>query len=223
MIQWHLILEGRCPSHLNMEQDSALFESVRQGKFTGALRIYNWDEPAVTVGHHQKRFQCADKSLTIPVLRRPTGGGAVLHGDDITFSISAPRKGPFAEGVIQCCTAVSEIFALALKKCGLHTHIRGDGTAFSSVCFMRSSPAELCIDDAKILGLALLRTKEHVLIQGVLPLTTDHALAERVFGRLQTPSAHDLSGLAPSFSRDVLVEGLTEAFASQLDIALHTG
>ncbi|MRR37067.1 hypothetical protein EG829_20885 [bacterium] len=221
MTQWHLVLEGRCPSRLNMEQDSALFESVRHGKFTGALRIYNWDEPAVTVGHHQKRFQPWDKSLVIPVLRRPTGGGAVLHNNDITFSLSAPRKGPFAEGVIQCCTAVSELFAHALNKCGIHAVIRGDGTAFSPVCFMRSSPAELCIGDAKILGMALLRTRDHVLIQGVLPMSTDHALEERVFGRIQTPAVHGISGHAPSFSRDVLVEGLIEAFASHLEIDLN--
>jgi lipoate-protein ligase A len=222
MIQWHLVLEGRCPSRLNMEQDSALFESVRRGKFTGALRVYNWDEPAVTVGYHQKRFQPSDTKLAIPVLRRPTGGGAVLHGNDVTFSISAPRTGPFAGGVIQCCTAISGIFARALNKCGIHALIKGGSQAFSPVCFLRSSPAELCVGDSKILGLALLRTREHVLVQGVLPLSTDRELAERVFGTDGTPAVNDILSHLPTFSRDVLVEGLIEAFASELDITLET-
>ena len=222
MTQWHLILEGRCPSRLNMARDLALFQSVLEGDHQGILRIYNWDEPAVTAGFHQKVFSPFDPTLSIPVVKRPTGGGAVLHVDDITFCIAAPESGPFS-GIIGTCRQVSSIFGSALRKCGLDVEIHGDDTAFSHVCFMRSSPVELCLQGAKVMGLALLRKHGHVLVQGVMPLSMDKKLTRRVFGGANEPGSMGIFDHAPRFSQEEFIGHLIGAFSSEMNISLLQG
>ena len=220
---WRLVLDGRYDFRSNMERDSAMLESVAAGRRPGVLRIYNWSEPAVTVGFHQRSFSPVDPCLTIPVLERPTGGGAVLHGDDITFSLSAPEAGVFSRDVMESCRAVTEIFACALRRCGLDARMQGGNTAFSRVCFQRSSPVELCVGDAKILGLAALRKKGFMLFQGVMPLTVDAGLSRRVFGDEADPNLKGIRDYAPGFSEDAFLESLMDAFASQADLLFSQG
>lgn len=222
MTQWHLILEGRCPSRLNMATDLALFKSVLEGNHQGAIRIYNWDEPAVTAGFHQSGFTPCDPTLCIPVVKRPTGGGAVLHSDDITFCIAAPESGPFS-GILGTCRQVSSIFRSALIKCGLDAEMQGDNPGFSPVCFMRSSPVELCLQGEKIMGLALLRKNGHILVQGVMPLTIDEKLSLRVFGAGNVPGFRGIHDHSPRFSRDEFIGHLLGAFSSLTGISLLQG
>ncbi len=204
MTEWHLVLDGRCPSKLNMARDAALFESLIQKKHDGILRIYNWDEPAVTIGYHQKDFTLSDPGLRLPVLRRPTGGGAVLHVDDITFSLCVPERGPFARGILEACSAVSAVFGRALMSCGLDVRMKGNHTAFSDVCFMRSTPVELHLAGSKIMGLALLRRGGCLLLQGVIPLRIDRDLSIRVFGEENDPGTAGICDRTQDFTEDEL-------------------
>lgn len=219
MTPWHLVSDGRCPPSENMERDLSLFSSVLHGTLPKVLRIYNWDGPAITIGHHQKGFAPRDPSLSLPILRRPTGGGAVLHLDDLTFSISARESGPFSGGITSACGHVSSIFARALRACGLEAEMRGDSAAFSEVCFMRSSPVELCVGGKKALGLAMLRRKGHLLVQGVVPLRVDPGLSARAFG--VCPGASGLCDRFPGLMPEDLVDALLEAFSAEGDLVPH--
>lgn len=219
MTPWHLVLDGRCPSSENMERDLSLFRSVLDGSLPRAFRIYNWDEPALTIGRHQKGFAPRDPGLSLPILRRPTGGGAVLHLDDLTFSISARENGPFPRGITGACGHVSSIFARALKACGIEAKTRGECAAFSEVCFMRSSPVELCVQGKKVLGLAMLRRKGHLLVQGVVPLRVDPGLCARVFGG--RPEASGLCDRFPWLRPETLVGALLDAFSVEADLVPH--
>ena len=223
MNSWRLVLDGRHDSRANMARDSAMFRSVVSGCRPGVLRVYNWSEPAVTLGFHQTPFTPSDPEVHIPLLRRPTGGGAVLHGDDFTFSLCGPLKGAFARGVVESCRAVTGTFARALKRCGIEVEMRGEGTSFSRVCFQRSSPVELCIGGAKILGLSALRTRNGMLLQGVLPLTVDAGLSRRVFGSEGDPGMKGIRDHAPGFSVEEFFGRLLDAFASEMDLFLSQG
>ena len=223
MTQWHLVLDGRCPSKRNMARDAALFQSLIEKKHQGILRIYNWEEPAVTVGYHQKSFTLSDPNLTLPILKRPTGGGAVLHVDDITFSICAPSRGPFSRGIIDACGTISKIFARALRSCGLEVEMKGENTAFSDVCFMRSTLVELHLMGSKILGLALLRRSGCILFQGVMPLRVDRDLSTRVFGDGNDPGTPGICDRAPDFSQDEFVGFLLDSFSSQIGVSFLEG
>lgn len=223
MSAWRLVLDGRHDSRSNMARDSAMFRSVVSGRSAGVLRIYNWSEPAVTFGFHQRSFIPFDPEVGIPLLRRPTGGGAVLHVDDLTFSLCAPLAGVFARGVVESCRAVSGAFARALARCGIEAEMRGGGTAFSRVCFQRSSPVELCLGGAKILGLSARRTRNGMLLQGVLPLTVDAGLSRRVFGSAGDPGLKGIRAHVPDFREEEFQGCLLDAFASEMDLFLSQG
>jgi lipoate-protein ligase A len=220
MNSWQFIVEGKCQSHSNMECDLKLFETVCAGHEQGIVRIYDWDEPALTIGHHQRYFSFFDKDLKIPVISRPTGGGAVLHGDDITFCLCTTEKGCFSKGIHQSYILISQMFASALKKCGLDVEIQGKNTKFSEVCFARSSPAELVFSGKKILGLALLRSRGCLLMQGVLPLRVNKALSQMVFGPRQAEYFYGILDFLPGFKINTFIEQLTEVFACETNILL---
>ncbi|MFA5654134.1 MAG: hypothetical protein WDA72_08490 [Desulfomonilia bacterium] len=218
-----LVLDGRHDSRANMARDSAMFRSVASGCSAGVLRIYNWSEPAVTFGFHQRAFIPFDPGVDIPLLRRPTGGGAVLHTNDFTFSLCAPLAGVFARDVVESCRTLTRTFARALKQCAIEVEMHGHGAAYSRVCFQRSSPVELCLNGAKILGLSALRTRHGMLLQGVIPLTVDAGLSRRVFGTEGDPGLKGIRDHAPDFREAEFIGCLVDAFASEMDLFLSQG
>ncbi|HPI91922.1 MAG TPA: hypothetical protein PLT09_06630 [Deltaproteobacteria bacterium] len=223
MSPWLFLHEGKCPPSLTMETDLELFEAVRNGIIPGALRLYDWAEPAVTTGFHQKSFELHDKSLVLPVLQRPTGGGAVLHGDDITFSISTPVGGIFPGSIPECSLVISRVFAATLNMCGLDVRIKGGDHAFSPVCFTRPSPVELLSEDGKVMGLAMARKGSYMLVQGVIPLKVDQEMALKVFGPGNVPENKGLLDVHPSFHSDGFFQALGECLGSQLGVLLQEG
>jgi lipoyl(octanoyl) transferase len=220
MNTWQLLNEGRCYAQHAMERDLEIFEAVRFGKIKGALRLYNWAEPALTIGFHQKHFSFSDSSLDIPVIKRPTGGGAVLHYDDITFSICAEAAGALALGIPACSEIISRMFQGAFQGCGIKTEIKGGNHAFSSICFSRPSPFELVIGENKIMGLALAKKKGFFLIQGVIPLRIDKELSIRVFGEVLLPSQRGILDYLPNFSNKLFFDYLRDGFTSELGVLL---
>jgi lipoate-protein ligase A len=206
-----------------MKKDLDLFEAVRTGFLTGALRIYNWAEPTVTIGYHQKSFIPADPSLKVPVLQRPTGGGAVLHTDDITFSMSFSPGGLLSTNIPECSARISDIFAGAFRRCGLDAQARGGKHGFSEICFARPSPVELLLSGYKLMGIALARKERFLLVQGVIPLTVDVSLSKRVFGDRLKRHPMGILDHKPDFSLDLFVDGLRENFLSELGILLSDG
>jgi lipoate-protein ligase A len=220
MSGWQFIVEGRCPSRANMERDLSLFKTVRSGHAHGFFRLYDWDEPAVTLGHHQKQFSLFDKDLRLPIITRPTGGGAVLHEHDITYSLGVPETGPFCKGITESYIRVSRIFCSALQKCGLDVEMKGEPSRFSPVCFARSAPVELVCSGIKIMGLALLRSGGYLLFQGVIPLQVDTGLAAEVFGPKQAEKSLGILDMMPEFRMDLFTGHLVEAFASEMNVSL---
>ena len=220
MSGWKFIVEAKCSSRTNMERDLSLFSEVRRGRLEGFFRLYDWDEPAVTTGHHQKHFSLFDTSLTLPIIPRPTGGGAVLHEHDITFSLGVPETGAFSRGITESYVRVSKIFARVLQSTGLDVRMEGESSRFSPVCFARSAPVELVLQGRKIMGLALLRSEGYLLFQGVLPLHVDTSLAGRVFEPEQAGNSLGILDMMPDFRAEFFIECLVEAFASGMKIPL---
>jgi len=223
MITWQLRSDGRCPPGLTMKKDLELFEAVRLGSISGILRIYNWTEPALTTGFHQESFAVNDPFLDIPIIRRPTGGGAVLHFDDITFSISTPQIGAFSGGILECSGNITHVMKSTFRGCGIETEAKGGRHAFSPICFLRPSPAELMIGENKIMGLALAKKEGFLLMQGVIPLRVDQELSERVFGNGLKNSVKGVLDYFPDFSEDLFFQSLIESFVSHLGILLDEG
>jgi lipoate-protein ligase A len=94
--EWRLIDSGPGDAFYNMALDEAIATGVRKGAAAPTLRLYGWDRPSLTLGCFQKTADinieyC--RSHDIPVVRRPTGGRAILHGDELTYSLSAKLTG----------------------------------------------------------------------------------------------------------------------------------
>jgi lipoate-protein ligase A len=200
-----------------MARDEELFNRVISEKIPGAVRFYNWDEPAVTTGYHQKEFRFADRDTQIPVLKRPTGGGSVLHSNDITFSISAPCIGLFKGDIQSTYRAVSEIFLQALKTCGVSAGIHATDGSFSSVCFERAARLELIYQGRKIMGAAQVRKKGFFLLQGVIPLTVDERLYRMIFGEgVKMPAG--ILDMVPEFSEQLFIMAVKNLMCEKLGI-----
>ena len=218
MTGWQFLVEGKCPSRANMERDRNLVETLRSNQTGGIIRIYDWDEPAVTIGYHQRHFSFFDKELNLPVISRPTGGGAVLHDNDITFCICTEQAAPLSGSITESYTFVSLRFVSALTRCGMDVRIEGEHTRFSPVCFARSAPVEIVAAGSKIMGLALRRCEGYLLFQGVLPVRVDKGLVERVFGHEQAGRSCGIVDIMPGFRTEKFTECLIDAFAGGVKI-----
>src|SRR5690606_36362580 len=93
--KWRLIRSGHLTEAMNMAVDEAILRAVARGA-APTLRFYGWDPPAISVGYFQNAEREVDtaacKSVGVDVVRRPTGGRAVLHDVEVTYSLIMPEQ-----------------------------------------------------------------------------------------------------------------------------------
>ena len=175
---WRIILDIDRDPAMNMALDTAILESVIAGDVPPTLRFYGWTRPAVTVGFHQKpevvlNLKAVERA-GIEVVIRPTGGRAVLHGDDLTYSIAIPATEVRGSGVTASYRFLSEALAEGLAEGGIDvTLARGRGSSFGpgpQPCFSSTSRYELVHQGRKLVGSAQRRMKGGLLQQGSIPL-----------------------------------------------------
>lgn len=172
-----------------MALDEAIAVSVRKDAAPPTLRLYGWDRPSVTLGSFQKsgdinaRF-CSEND--IPVVRRPTGGRGILHGDELTYSFSSRNEGFFSGGLLDSYRQLSNAFKSALEILGLHVTIkkeRESGSALNrtALCFRSMSYGEISFQAKKLIGSAQKRWKDGLLQQGSLPYAIDEGNTRNIF------------------------------------------
>ena len=193
----------------NMAVDEALLlDAAYQGVAT--LRFYQWSEPTLSLGYFQ-RFADREQhaaSRKCAIVRRPTGGGAILHDRELTYSVTLPAGHPFAGHTEKLYTAVHEAFIGALTPM-LANHQFGwnlkrrdcDSTPKSGdepfLCFQRRAPGDVVLSSSadnsggncKILGSAQRRHRGAVLQHGSLLLEKSPAAPE-------LPGLNDVTGHA---------------------------
>lgn len=158
----------------HMALDHALLISSQEDDFTPVFRFQRWEPPAISLG----RFQDIDeldldrcKSAGIEVVRRPTGGKALLHMDDITYSIVLPPGFPLPHDLPGSYRKISGGIIRALRRLGLKA-VMGDEPSSAyrirAACFASGNAADLKVNGKKICGSAQLRRKGSVLQHGTL-------------------------------------------------------
>lgn len=179
---WRLILEDEARSGAaNMAVDEALAESVAAGDAPPTLRFYRWQPAAVSLGRHQSMADVdATKiaGLDYDLVRRTTGGRAILHTDELTYSVTAPADDPrMAGGVMDAYLLMSNGLLAGLSGIGLAAEkAAGDvraGRDVSAACFEVPSAYEITAGGRKLMGSAQSRRKGYVLQHGSLPLIGD--------------------------------------------------
>ena len=185
MSVWRLIKDGPLDGSENMAVDEALLYALEGSPSPPVLRLYRWKTPTLSIGRLQEDERLS--RLSLPVVRRITGGRAVLHDSEITYSIVVPASHAlYAGGILGAYQAISSCIASAFK--GLNIDARmsrarvGRGAGRGSACFCAPSRHELTIDDKKIVGSAQRRLRNGFLQHGSILTGFDEGLNGRVFG-----------------------------------------
>ncbi len=169
-----------------MAIDEAILTAVGEGEARPTLRFYRWSAPTISLGHFQKHAQIADLLYpfnSLSIVRRITGGGAILHDAELTYSLILPAAHDLVQsrGPAAGYKAVHEALIAVLASWGLSAELRlGPSPASSQrgpfFCFERINPSDVTIGGKKIAGSAQRRTLKSVLQHGSLML--DNSLGQ---------------------------------------------
>lgn len=181
----------------NMALDEALLDSVDADPTSAVLRTYEWDEPTLSLGYFQKAAEIdADPRWRgVPVVRRPSGGGALWHDREITYAIVLPRSHPLAGRPSNLYRAAHAAIAGLLRDRGIPAERRGPtegggGRDRPFLCFLDRDPEDILIGGAKVVGSAQRRRPSAVLQHGSLLLAGSPRTPE-------LPGLLELTGRAP--------------------------
>jgi len=163
-----------------MAIDAAILAAVERGEVPPTLRLFRWDPPCLSLGYSQPYSDINEKQLFSrgwDVVRRPTGGRAILHTDELTYSVIGPRTEPRLEGgLMESYRRLSRALSASIEILGLEVQVytgKNPLAVNQPVCFENPSEFEITVDGKKIIGNAQARKKEGILQHGTLPLTGD--------------------------------------------------
>jgi lipoate-protein ligase A len=167
---------------MNMALDEALFESAS----APLIRFYGWQQPSLSFGYFGRYADAADEAGKRDIVRRWTGGGIVMHGSDLTYSLILPAYG--AEKLPpsrEIYTQVHDAIRRALASRARATLATVDAPKLSEACFANLVVADVLVDGRKIAGAAQRRTRAGLLHQGTiqyenLPTSFGHAFAHEL-------------------------------------------
>jgi len=181
---WRLIISRPASGAYNMAIDEALLQSVGAGGSPPVLRLYSWIPPCLSLGYAQP-FSDVDPDKTTKlgwdIVRRMTGGRAILHTDELTYAVIAPNTEPRLKGgILESYMRLSQALLKAVLDLGIPAQASVQTQDFSGntkpknpVCFSVPSKYEITCQGKKLLGSAQARKKEGILQHGSLPLKGD--------------------------------------------------
>lgn len=184
---WRFIPVLNASGHLQMAIDHWLFQQHQQGKHPSTLRFYLWESPTLSLGYHQKHWpehwqQLIWQNQSLELVRRPTGGRAVLHQGDLTYAVITSQlpENPRIAYQTLCQFLIEAWRSLGLE---LHYGTTGRGYIHNPNCFATATAADLILSDGtKLIGSAQLRGNGVILQHGSIRLTPDAELFRQVFG-----------------------------------------
>jgi lipoyl(octanoyl) transferase len=175
----------------NMAADEVLLESAVEDM--SSLRFYGWSEPTVSLGYFQaEKLRRADEQLTkLPFVRRPTGGGTLVHHHELTYALALPADLVKQRHQSWQCR-MHTVIGRALASLGVSTRTVAEEKKVGSLCFQHFTPGDLVLEAAKVVGSAQRKQRAALLQHGAILLATSpHAPAlpgiRELTGRMLTP------------------------------------
>lgn len=247
MTRWRLLDTDEADGATNMAIDEAILHAVAQGVAPPTLRFFAWQPPCLSLGQAQS-FGDVDWEACLArgyhVVRRPTGGRAILHTDELTYSVTAPETEPrVAGGILPSYRRLSAGLLEGLRLLGVpgveahHPEVALGGAREGGrdealngpVCFQVPSTYEITVAGKKLVGSAQVRRQGVVLQHGTLPLAGDvaricdvlaaHPDRARVLSRATT--VEGVLGRAVSFRE--AAGAMARGFAAALNVDLTPG
>jgi lipoate-protein ligase A len=217
--RWRLLLDGEAPGPWNMGADEALRASAVEGGLP-SLRLYGWAGAWLSLGYAQPCQEARSAACAragVGVVRRATGGRAVLHGADLTYAVAAPEH-VLPEGLRGTYQLLAGALLDALDALGLaaeRSTRREPAGSGAFDCFAEPATDELCIGGRKLVGSAQRRGGGGVLQHGSLRLAPDPVEARRATG-LSGVGATSLLELGCAAPPELVRDRLVAAFARAL-------
>jgi lipoate-protein ligase A len=199
---------------------------VSAGESPPTLRLYCWSSPALSIGYAQDRDRDVDteacRARGIAVIRRITGGRAVLHDAEVTYSVSAPAGQPgFGSGLEAAYRHIAAGLVAGLRLLGLQAALAVPGArgpappSRAAACFAATSRHEIAVDGRKLVGSAQRREGGAFLQHGSVLLRSHGALADRLLRRPPGEGAGaGMAGLSELLPAAPSPEAVTAAIAA---------
>ncbi|MBR8659180.1 biotin/lipoate A/B protein ligase family protein [Brevibacillus sp. NL20B1] len=249
MEQWRFLVTEAMSPAMNMAVDEAILHLHSEGKVPPTVRFYTWNPATLSIGYFQK----AAKEINLEALRerglgfvrRPTGGRAVLHDQELTYSVVVSESHPkMPSGVTEAYKVISMGLLHGFQRLGLHAEMVSLATEEekekysspgSSACFDSPSWYELVVEGKKVAGSAQTRQKGVILQHGSILLEMD---VELLFSLLNFPSERVKQRMMESFRQKAVtinevsprpislqeaVHAFRDGFASGLEVELVPG
>ena len=177
-------------------------------------RFYQWTEPTLSLGYFQKRSEREGHaaSRACPVVRRASGGGAIVHDKELTYSLTVPADHPLGRRRQWTYEVVHTTLIDVLSEWGIQAGLygmQGSGEQKSSsfLCFNRRSPGDVVVADVKVAGSAQRRGVDGILQHGSVLL-------------LRSSAAPELAGLGDVQDKPIELDELAQAWQERLTDAL---
>jgi lipoate-protein ligase A len=225
-----------------MAADEAMLAAHARGETPATLRFYRWRPAAVSMGRFQKVESALDldacRALGVEVVRRPTGGRAILHEEsEITFSVVIAEAALGATGVMASYAVLARGIVAGLRRLGVQARLVEKGgerrvvpSAPDPMCFAAKARCDVEVGGRKIVGSAQVHRGGVILQQNSLPIAVDLGRCGRVFGAdpsVPSGMAHTATDLQTALGRAVapgeVIAAFSEGFAHALDLRLVPG
>lgn len=219
--KWRHLLTPPASGAWNMALDEALLERARE---TGehVLRVYSWSRPTLSLGRNQRAEGLYDLKqaavLGVDIVRRPTGGRAVLHHREVTYSVTAPLSETTLRSSYHL---INQLLILALRRLGVSVSV-ADSLARAplpdgSPCFEVPTAGELTLGGRKLVGSAQWREEGALLQHGSILIADDQPMIARLSLAPLSPSVPPATlreALGRSPSEHEIGEALVDAIAA---------
>jgi lipoate-protein ligase A len=241
---WRLIIEREARTGAwNMALDEAIMDAVAAGEALPTLRFYAWEPPCLSLGKRQPLdgvdlARC--RADGVDVVRRATGGFAILHTDELTYSIAIRPDDPRSDGaILDAYRKLSQGLMAGLRLLGatpeMNPVVPGGVHNASAACFEVPSAYEIVVSGRKLIGSAQARPAGRVLQHGSLPLVGDIARVARYLAyerederaalaqhlRERATTASDALGRAVGYAE--AAEAMARGFAAALNLSFEPG
>jgi lipoate-protein ligase A len=239
---WRILPFQRHDAFENMAIDEAIFRGNQRGASPPTVRFYGWCPPAVSLGYFQSMASEINESFCrengISIVRRPTGGKAVLHDHELTYSlVSREDRSPFPPGILGTYLIISNCLVAGLKRLGVQAKVAAEGRfpgnpALQPHCFSFPSRYEILVQGRKVCGSAQVRAKGAFLQHGSLLLRFDSRKARAVIldgapsgqeEQLEDSVTAVLDHVATSLDPEHISQQLAASFEEILQVTLFAG
>jgi len=242
---WRLLDTGPAAGAYNMALDDAILACRARGQAPPTLRFYAWRPPALSLGRFQRAEGAADvralERLGIDLVRRPTGGRAVLHDREVTYSVVVSEDS-LGGSVLEAYLTLSEGLVAGLERLGVEASLYnprrggapGHGDRQPAACFEIGSAYEVAVAGKKLVGSAQVRRDGAVLQHGSILLELRAKVVAEAMGvrpdrveraaarlRANATSLAEVMGRVPEYGE--VASAIAAGFSDALGVALEPG